>query len=175
MFPFSVGLSFILFSIFLAYYVNSKTATWGEYFISNDWSNIWGYKKRKTTEGVEVRVLPKGHILAGQKGLFATKVFSQYDIIGEYTGIIREYSETTQNNRYLFTLIDDLVIDAKDHGNELRFVNSHINISSEPNLQPSTCYIDGYPRVFYICIRDIEPGEEMLIDYGDDYNQEFLT
>jgi SET domain-containing protein len=76
---------------------------------------------------------------------------------------------------YLFALQDDLVIDAKDHGNELRFVNSNMNISLDPNVASRFCYIDGYPRIFFICIKDIKIGEELLIDYGDEYNKIFLS
>ena len=76
---------------------------------------------------------------------------------------------------YLFSLENDLVIDAKDYGNELRFVNSNMNISPDPNVASRFCYIDGYPRIFFICIKDIKKGEEILIDYGDEYNKFLLS
>jgi hypothetical protein len=167
-------ISFVIICTLFTYYIISKNARKGEYLVSNDWSNIRNYKKSKSLDGVEVRVLPKGHILEGQKGLFATKAFSQYDVIGDYTGVIRKSKSTDSENRYLFKLVDDLVIDARDFGNELRFANSNINISDEPNVTSRISYIDGLPRVLYICTNDIEPGEELLIDYGDDYNEEFL-
>lgn len=174
----------IYFGIILSYVaptifgVNSKTTIRDEYLVSNDWSNIWWYKKRKTIDGIEVRVLPKNHLLAGQKGVFATKDFSQYDIIGEYTGIIRKYNNNVDlNNRYIFELEEenDLIIDSKDYGNELRFVNSNINILNEPNVIPNKNYIDGFPRLSYICTKNIKKGEEILIDYGDEYNNYFLS
>jgi len=40
--------------------------------------------RRKHLRGVEVRDLPEQHFLHGQQGLFATKRFYQFDIIGEY-------------------------------------------------------------------------------------------
>jgi len=168
-------LIFLILSIFLIYYINNKTSLYGEYLVSNNWSNIWWYKKHKIIDGIEVRVLPKGHLLAGQKGVFATKDFLQYDIIGEYTGIVKKYDDSDSNNLYLFALKDDLVIDANDYGNELRFVNSNMNISPDQNVSPRFCYIDGYPRIFFICIKDIKIGEEILIDYGVEYNKIFLS
>jgi hypothetical protein len=164
----------IIICILFAYYFLNKYVPKGEYLVSNDWSNIRNYKKSKSMDGVEVRVLPKGHILEGQKGLFATKDFSQYDVIGEYTGVIRKIKAAYSDNRYLFDLIDDLVIDAEDYGNELRFANSNMNISEEPNVRSSNCFIGGLPRVIYVCTNDIEKGEEILINYGDVYNETFL-
>lgn len=159
----------VIICIFLTYYPRE------EYLVSNDWSNVNGNKKRKTIDGVEVRVLPKGHILEGEKGVFATKHFSQYDIIGEYTGVVKKESTADEKNRYLFTLTDDLIVDAQKYGNELRFVNGNMNIAEEPNVKSSVCYIGGLPRVLYICINDIEPGDEILVDYGNDYNESFLS
>jgi len=164
-----VVLFLIFVYVFLKYYPRNK------YLTSNDWSNIWDYKKRKGVYGIEVRILPKGHILEGEKGVFATTHFSQYDVIGEYTGVIRKYDSVDNKNRYLFTLIDDLVIDAQDYGNELRFINGNKNISQEPNVVSRNCQIGGVPRVLYLCISNIEPGEEILIDYGDEYNEDFLS
>ena len=173
--PMGAWIIFVIICILFAYYIISKNVRKGEYLVSNDWSNIRNYKKSKSIEGVEVRVLPKGHILEGQKGLFATKAFSQYDVIGDYTGVIRNKDSPDSDNRYLFNLVDDLVIDARDYGNELRFINSNMNISDEPNVTSTVSYIDGLPRVLYICTNDIEVGEEMVIDYGDDYNEKFLS
>jgi len=154
----------------------NKNAPKGEYLISNDWSNIRNYKKSKSIDGVEVRVLPKGHILEGQKGLFATKAFSRYDVIGEYTGVVRKLESADSDNRYLFYLVGDhLVVDAQDYGNELRFSNSNMNISQEANTAARISNIGGLPRILYICTNDIEAGEEMLIDYGNTYNEKFLS
>ena len=176
MFPNVPSWAWIIFAIFFilfAYYVNKKKLN-QDYLVSNDWSNVRKWKKTKSIDGVEVRVLPKGHLLEGQKGLFATKAFSQYDIIGEYTGVIQKHKEADPDNRYLFNFIDDLVIDARDCGNELRFVNSNMNISEEPNVQSTNCFVGGLPRVLYVCTNDIEPDEEILINYGDEYNESFL-
>jgi hypothetical protein len=144
------------------------------YLCTNDWNFINNKhrfeKNHSSIEGIEVRVLPPNHLLAGEKGVFAKKKFEHYDVIGEYTGTIKHIDKTTDNNLYIFKLIDNFVIDGEKNSNELKYVNSYINISDSPNLIATVSYIDKYPRVLYICSRDIEIGEELLIDYGDEYN-----
>ena len=58
-------------------------------------NNFWSPKiakekkekcRREIVVGVEVRDLPKSHFLFGEQGLFALEKFSQFDIVGEYTG-----------------------------------------------------------------------------------------
>lgn len=147
------------------------------YLHSNDWTYITNRSKyeKNSIEGIEVRTLPPSHILAGQKGVFATTSFRIHDIIGEYTGIIKSDDMASRSgNMYKFALKDDLYIDGRDHSNELKYVNSHINIAKEPNLIARTCYLDRLPRVLYISTRKIQPGEELLIDYGKAYNDSFI-
>ena len=61
------------------------------YLVSNDWRLIPKDKakdcRRYSIHGVEVKKLGKDHFLSGEYGLFSTKKFSKFDIIGEYTGI----------------------------------------------------------------------------------------
>ena len=145
------------------------------YIRSNNWSNIPKSRRdhggiRKTSiPGIEVRVLPKGHLLENQKGVFAKKKFSTFDIIGEYTGNI-----TFQNGRYVAAIDKDnnnnnLGIDAETHGNEMRFINHYRNIGMFANVVMRVCYIDTYPHIIIVCTRDILEGEEVLLDYGDAY------
>jgi len=148
------------------------------YLCENDWNFIKNKhkfeKNHSSIEGIEVRVLPKGHLLEGEKGVFATKNFEQYDIIGEYTGVIKHIDKISDNNLYIFNLVDNFVIDGEKNSNELKYVNSYINISDSPNLIANVSYINKYPRVLYICSRNIKKGEELLIDYGDEYNNQYI-
>lgn len=149
------------------------------YLCTNNWELVKNKhkfeKNHSSIEGIEVRVLPKGHLLAGEKGVFATKKFSKYNVIGEYTGHIKHIDKVNDNNLYIFDLVDNFVIDGEKSSNELKYVNSYINIKDSPNLVSSVSYIDKYPRVLYICSKDIEIGEELLIDYGDEYNKEHIN
>jgi SET domain len=38
-----------------------------------------------------------------------------------------------------------------------------------------TIYVNTYPHIAIVCTRDIEPDEEILLDYGDAYTKAFLT
>lgn len=64
-----------------------------------------------------------------------------------------------------------IFVDAEDEYESLwtRFLNH----ASPPgaNVNPKSLYqgMDGNPRVWFVSIRDIEIGEEICFDYGDDY------
>mmetsp|Transcript_9794 Transcript_9794/g.20331 ORF Transcript_9794/g.20331 Transcript_9794/m.20331 type:complete len:218 (+) Transcript_9794:207-860(+) len=64
-----------------------------------------------------------------------------------------------------------IFVDAEDEYHSLwtRFLNH----ASPPaaNVNPKSLYqgMDGNPRVWFVSIRDIEVGEEICFDYGDDY------
>ena len=64
---------------------------------------------------------------------------------------------------------ENIYIDAEDEYASLwtRFLNH----SSNANVQPKSIHEswDGKPRVWFVALRDIEPGEEICFDYGDDY------
>lgn len=146
-----------------------------KYLSDNNWyliDNKENYTNHNNIKEIEVRDLPSSHLLSGQKGVFATQKINKYDIIGEYTGIIKKNDNIDSfNNLYIFNLVDDISIDPEEHGNEIKYVNSYLNIADKPNVSPKLCYIGGYPRILYICIKDIDIGEELLVNYGDDYNE----
>jgi len=63
-----------------------------------------------------------------------------------------------------------IFVDAEDEFCSLwtRFLN---HSSSDANVNPKSlhCGMDGKPRVWFVSMRDIEIGEEICFDYGDDY------
>lgn len=154
-------------------YIN--TNDWDSYGISND---IKEASRSHTIKGVIVRDLPSNHVLSGQQGLFATEKFDKFDILGEYTGIIT--GEDKLSGQYLACLESSkdnhvsLGIDSELYGNEMRFINSYLNIDFTPNVMMKTAYISTYPHVMIIATREIEIGEEILLDYGSDYNNLFI-
>ncbi|MDH5676025.1 MAG: SET domain-containing protein [Myxococcales bacterium] len=87
------------------------------------------------------------------RGLFATRPIKAGAQLGVYEGV-----ETKRNGKYVLWVVDE---DGSEVGisgkNELRFLNH----SSEPN-----CELDG---VELSSLRDIEPGEELTLHYGDDW------
>ena len=61
----------------------------------------------------------------------------------------------------------------KRHKNELRFINDYRNISPSSNVIIKTTYIDKKPRVLFVVTKKIEPGEQLLTDYGEGYWEKF--
>lgn len=151
-----------------------------KYTTSNKWQSIPNEKRelrqRHRLHGVEVRTLPSNHFLSGECGLFAIKKFTKFDILGEYTGKI---VDSDVCGHYVATLEDrndnkSLGIDAQTTGNELRFINSYLNVAFKPNCTMRTAYINTYPHIILVCMEDIEIGDEFLLDYGEGYNSAFL-
>lgn len=127
--------------------------------------------------GVQVRNLSVHHLLNGQQGLFATRSFATYDLVGEYTGrVVPEgcggsYCAALENK----PARESLGVDASECGNEARFINCYFNLAPEANLVFRTAYVDTYPRLLLVCTRPVECGTELLLDYGDAYIAAYLT
>lgn len=150
------------------------------YVHSNQWHGVSKEEKEKCrrfcVKGVEARKLGPDHVLCGQYGLFAVEKFSKFDIIGEYTGKI---VGSNVNGHYVAALEDkghddSLGIDAQNMGNEVRFINSYLNVAFKANVTMRTAYVDTYPHILIVCTEDIYPGDELLLDYGEAYNKAYL-
>tara|TARA_B110000305_G_C19465899_1_gene658024 strand:+ start:12475 stop:12945 length:471 start_codon:yes stop_codon:yes gene_type:complete len=129
--------------------------------------------KRSTIQGVKIIILPESHILAGQYALVSTKRFLKFDIIGEYTGIVN--NECNRYTAYLAMYNNkELGVDAISGGNEMRFINDYRNICDLPNTKLSVTYIDNKPKILVVVTKDIDEHEEILLDYGEGYWNEFI-
>jgi len=148
-------------------------------------SNVWSKNQRSRAlrakmAGVAIRSLSKPHPLAGEHGLFATQTFVQYDVVGEYIGEM--CSNSVAGGEYAAYLEDGprdtstpvLLLNALIKGNEGRFINSHEGISATPNILMRIAYIEKMPRIMLICTRTIVAGDEILVDYGEEYNAHYL-
>ncbi len=112
-------------------------------------------------------------------GLYTSCPIKAGAFIGEYTGVVRpirnrsghvlEYGgfSTDYAWGYPAGLSEDFQyeMDALKEGNELRFANH----SFEPN-----CAVDHFPWenrwvIFFRSLRDMGEGDQILIDYGEDY------
>lgn len=152
-----------------------------KYLESNNWSGIPKDMAQATRHfyihGTEARLLPPNHFLHGQYGLFALQRFSKFDIIGEYCGKI---AGKNAGGHYVAALEDkpheeSLGIDAEHWGNEMRFINSYLNVGFKANVTMRTAYVNTYPHIMIVAQEDIEIGDELLLDYGDAYTQAYLT
>mmetsp|Transcript_45980 Transcript_45980/g.103866 ORF Transcript_45980/g.103866 Transcript_45980/m.103866 type:complete len:395 (-) Transcript_45980:322-1506(-) len=76
---------------------------------------------------------------------------------------------------YIFGAGENIFVDGEDieKSNWGRFINHAPELEKDPacNLRCKTLASDmfGKPRVWFVAIRDIAPGEELLFDYGDTY------
>lgn len=138
----------------------------------NDWSKIpheiMGLQPKERIDGIEVRGLPLSHFLGklGKAGVFATRKWFKYDIIGEYCGMV---CPATAGDSYVaaFDNIDAVQLITECCGNEMRFINSYLSISFSPNVVMKTVYVDTTPIIVIVCIDNIDIDDEILLDYGE--------
>ncbi|MDO8514207.1 MAG: SET domain-containing protein-lysine N-methyltransferase [bacterium] len=101
------------------------------------------------------------------QGLFAAVPMVAGDFVAEYAGPrIPTSLADTLKNRYLFEVDDTWTIDGSSPNNVAR----HINHSCVPNCEAKL----QNGSVFVYAARDIERGEELTMDYGSEYFDEFI-
>ncbi len=118
--------------------------------------------KEESTAGI---VVAKSQI--DGHGCFAAKRFRQGSRIAEYLGERISQEEATRRLRgqrriHVCAIDDSWAIDGSRGGNGTQFINH----SCRPNC---TIYIYR-GRIFFRALRDIEPGEEILVDYEISYH-----
>lgn len=128
--------------------------------------------------------LPLSHPLHGQKGLFAAVDLQIFDVIGMYTGIYVNSDargfpshKLVKSGHYLARLEDvdmELGINAEECGNEMRFINSYLNIAERPNCVMRTTFVNSLPQIAVVCTTDIPKNSEILLDYGEAYNARYI-
>ena len=101
------------------------------------------------------------------EGLFAGADIGKGDFIIEYTGekILTKVADTLKT-RYLFELDKKWTIDGETLSNTARWINH----SCEPNCEADIH--DGH--ILISAMRDIKAGEELGMDYGKEYFDEFI-
>ncbi|MEY4747028.1 MAG: hypothetical protein RLZZ416_77 [Candidatus Parcubacteria bacterium] len=101
------------------------------------------------------------------KGLFARVSIKTGDFIAEYTGKkISTALADTLKTRYLFELDEDWTIDGETLSNVARWINH----ACEPNAEADV----HDDRILISALRDISAGEEITMDYGEEYFDEFI-
>ncbi|CAK0877134.1 unnamed protein product [Prorocentrum cordatum] len=102
-------------------------------------------------------------------GLFASLPIPANTFLGEYTGVVRKVLPVGDDISYSYALpmIDpELVIDAKKFGNLCRLIN---HSDTEWNSELISVEHEGLVHVVCRTVRDIKPGEQILIHYGSKY------
>lgn len=105
-------------------------------------------------------------------GLFTNKPLSQWEFIGEYTGILRRRRLIFPDiNDYCFMYPKEWIslkaftIDSVATGNFTRFINH----SDTPNLESVSVYHGGIFHIIFRAIKEIPAGTQLTYDYGDIY------
>lgn len=110
-------------------------------------------------------------------GLYARNTIKRGEFIGEYAGQIVPRTPSVLERGYSFglrppfaevtspTKLSNYVIDASEKGNVTRFINS----SETPNAEAYYMFIDGYWRVVFVAKQQINPGEQLFVNYGKNY------
>jgi SET domain-containing protein len=100
-------------------------------------------------------------------GLFAAADIGKGDFIAEYTGkkISTKVADTLKT-RYLFELDEKWTIDGEDESNIARWINHSCAPNAEADIH------DGH--ILICATKRIKGGEEITIDYGDEYYDEFI-
>ena len=98
------------------------------------------------------------------KGVFALLPVAAGERLIEYTGEVTSWRRAAARQRaddghtFVFGLSDGHVIDGSRGGNSARFINH----ACAPNCEA----IETGQRVFIHALVDIQPGDELFIDYG---------
>ncbi|HEV3244745.1 MAG TPA: SET domain-containing protein [Candidatus Paceibacterota bacterium] len=100
-------------------------------------------------------------------GLFACGPLAQGEFVVEYTGHkVPSKVANASKSKYLFEIDKHWTIDGEGQENHGRWLNH----SCVPNVEA----LSEGDRIMFYAVRDIFPGEEMTIDYGKEYFDEFI-
>lgn len=98
-------------------------------------------------------------------GIFATRFIKKRTRLAEYKGPLIDNDEAirreTKGNRYLYEINSRWTVDGTSRSNIARYFNHSCN----PNAESLTIG----KRIFIKSTKNIEPGDEIVYDYGTDY------
>jgi SET domain-containing protein len=100
-------------------------------------------------------------------GLHALLVIPVNRRIIEYSGPILSADDAEElGGKYLFGLDDNRVIDGSSRSNLARYINHSCRPNAEERLTRN--------RIWIWSIREIQAGEEITIDYGEEYFDAYI-
>jgi hypothetical protein len=137
------------------------------------WDEVRAFRQTLPLRGIELRrILKKGHPARGGIGAFATRDIAAKRFLCVYTGLVTLCCEDSDSQFITklgaSTLLD---VDASKCGNEARFINDFRNIARSSNVMMKSASHpltgESAPSVF--TERAIAKGDELLLDYGQQY------
>ncbi len=115
----------------------------------------------------------KSGVPGAGKGLFTTGFIPSGSKITEYKGKIKTWKEIKKEdgeNNYILYVNRNHVIDAKPKKKALaRYANDARGVTKVKGIKNNSIYSTEGLKVFIEAIRDIPPGEEILVGYGKEY------
>jgi hypothetical protein len=100
-------------------------------------------------------------------GLFATAPIRKGDFILEYTGKkISTKDAESITTRYLFEIDEQWTIDGSVRSNTARYINHSCDPNTEAQIEEG--------RIMIYAAKRIAKGEELTIDYDQEYYDEFI-
>ncbi len=107
------------------------------------------------------------------KGLFAKTFIPKGTKIVEYKGKITTWKEVDHNegkNGYIYYVKRNYVIDAGNRKSALaRYANDARGIARVTGITNNAEYIEESLKVYIKATKDIQPGSEILVEYGKEY------
>lgn len=100
-------------------------------------------------------------------GGFATRVINKGELIDTYRGkMIDSKTADERDNRYMFEVNSRWTIDGSNRRNLARYFNHSCRPNAESDVKKHTVIVKAR--------KTIQPGEEIVYDYGKDYFDVFL-
>ena len=129
-------------------------------------------EERRVHPLLSIQKIEKPHPLAGQFGVFAQGKIPAGAELGEYAGIV-SFGQRKEKRPFkgvhcwrvpfgqaVFHVASDEV------ANELAFINDFRGLQERPNVRTTWILHRGSYYFGFETIREIEPMEELLVDYG---------
>lgn len=112
-------------------------------------------------------------------GLFAKRTFRKGQRITEYKGVLKKWREVAHEdgiNTYLMRVNRFWAIDAKPAVQTFgRYANDAAGTTGKSASHNNAIYVTEGRRCFLEAAKDIQPGDEILVDYGNEFWQIHLT
>ncbi len=107
------------------------------------------------------------------KGLYTRIFIPKGSYIVEYKGTIskwKEVEDTEWDNGYIYYVTRNYVINARPHPEYLaRYANDAAGLERVKGLRNNCVYKKRANRIYIYSEKNIQPGEEIFVDYGADY------
>jgi SET domain-containing protein len=100
-------------------------------------------------------------------GLFAGENIPKGACLIEYVGrVLSTEEQYSSRSKYLFEINSRVTIDGQARSNKARYINHSCRPNAEPEIRRG--------RIFIMSLRDIQLGEEITYDYGEEYFNEHI-